>query len=725
MFTSGSASLALLIWFQYRIWFTIASVDLVAFFLKVTEPSLHGVIASAAIGILLFILLSKFSDSLTYALLPAWILPTLFLWPLNMWSFIIVTAVSITCLMRILVLLPYPKFVFARDRWHISLIVLVILTIIAFASQVWTYDRAWRTQYMFFFDWGMFFEPAMNTLRGELMMDYWEIPGESFFSRHFQPGFFVWFIPLLALFPYPQTMMAVGALFLSGSSLLIYYFARLRKLPPVFAGLCGLIYLLYPLFTNYNLSLFYGFHVIYFFIPVFIVFCCLYEKKMFGAAFAVFLFSLTIKETVGAFWVGWGIIQFITGHRKRGIIYAFIGGIYLICCMKLIIPAFSSGGGYLYQTHYEFLGNSLFEIALSPILRPCEFWGTLFQGKKLMQLFLLLLPFIPLIFSKSQWVACALVIWVFSLLSNHDNRINLHNQYTVELSIMICLAFIASISHYRRKPPDFLIKNLLLKGLPAPGRRHLIWNLTAACLFGAVIAYSFLAETPFNRFSDRIKFIKVANDRTPVREHVIKTVPPRSVLGCDERTGALMIGSNIKLTSLMKSYPCDYYFYDLGAKGIGPGSGFHNDLLKNKNFNVIWTYSTINNFYFLLQRNVDAKYPTPMRTLSEEEWRQAGSPIQLATNQDLFQAKVLIYRNPENRLVMRFSILVGQELDKYYQISTYAANDGDTRYFKTILGYGVTPIDEIKPGTVFQFEVPLPANWNQIQQGGCKLDAMP
>lgn len=287
------------------------------------------------------------------------------------------------------------------------------------------------------------------------------------------------------------------------------------------------------------------------------------------------------------------------------------------------------------------------------------------------------------------------------------------------------MAFIASVSHYYRKEPDFFMRNFLLKGLPVPRRRHLAWALISVSLFGAITAYAFLAETTFNKCSARIKFIETAKDRTSIREHIINIVPPGSVLGCDERTGALMIGSGMKLSLFVKGYPCDYYFYDMGAQGIGPDSYFHNNLLKNENFNVIWTYSTINNFYFLLQRDAEIKYPNPMLTLNEEEWNKNGSPLQLATNQDLFEARVFIYRNAQNNLVMRFSIMVKKELDKYYQISTYAANGGDTRYFKTILGYGVIPYDEMKSGTVFQFDISLPASWQQIQQGGCKLDAIP
>ncbi|MDD2404329.1 MAG: DUF2079 domain-containing protein [Victivallaceae bacterium] len=208
---------------------------------------------------LLMFLQKRFGlEQLTKAMVPALLLIPFFFFAYNFWTICAVIAIGSLCIFRLLLVLPAPKTIFSSDSKKYSLILLSIFTTIAIIQWIYLYDQSWKRQFMFFYDWGMFVEPALNTLRGDFMTEYWYNPGNSFLAHHFMPGFFIWFIPLMWLFPFPQTIMVVGALILGVSALLIFYFARQRKLPPVFAGLCGLLYLLYPTITNYNLSLFYG-----------------------------------------------------------------------------------------------------------------------------------------------------------------------------------------------------------------------------------------------------------------------------------------------------------------------------------------------------------------------------------------------------------------------------------------------------------------------------------
>lgn len=713
-------------WFLYRLCFDCVSTEVLYLTSFYKEPSIIFGSVSILITLSLIFLSLKYCkiENLSKALCPALTLAALFTFPMQIWSMIIMIPIISVCIFRMLLLLPVPRFIFCRDKYHISFIITLIITVISIIYSIWIYDKAWRNQYLFFFDWGMFVEPAMNTLRGEFMMDYFERSGEIFFSRHFQPGFFSWFIPLMWLFPYPQTVMVVGALFLSGSAILIFYFARIRKLPPFFAFCCSMVYLLYPTITNYNLSLFHGFHVIYFFIPVFILFCCLYEKKKLSTAFLVFIFSLTIKETVGAFWVGWGLCQFISGHRKRGIIYALIGGVYLIICMKLIIPSFTVGKGYMYMDAFGHLGDNMWEIALSPILRPNEFWNSLLVTKKIMLILLLVLPIFMGVVIKPFWVGCGAVTLVFIFMRRFDSldNINLYTQHTVEISTLIILSFIAATSYTFNKKSNGKVR-LFTIGMPEKSGRTVSWALLASGLFCSISAYSQLAQGIHTKNHATIKSLWERDSQIHIRDAILSMVPSGSTVGCDMRTGSLMIASGLKVM-YYDNDNADFYFYDFAEKYASIHGSPHSKLLKNPELGLIWIKFTPNNSYYLFKRNALSNFEYPLRRMPDEEWLNTGRKIDIPQNNDFFEVHLIMNRNPEGQFKIVFSIKVLSQLNKYYKVSTYFSNGNDVRYFNIPFAYAMVPPDDIKAGEVFQFEVTLPAHWTSLQGGGCKIEEM-
>ena len=130
-----------------------------------------------------------------------------------------------------------------------------------------------------------------------------------------------------------------------------------------------------PVVNNLNLSGMYGTHVISFFIPLLLLFYCLRRSGHPRWAFAVFLFSLTVKESVAVFWVGWSFCMMLE-RRQEWRNYALTGGIalgYFLLVTQWIIPGFS--GGYRYEHQYAALGGNLLEMALSPLLCDLRFSG--------------------------------------------------------------------------------------------------------------------------------------------------------------------------------------------------------------------------------------------------------------------------------------------------------------------------------------------------------------
>ncbi|MEI8247007.1 MAG: DUF2079 domain-containing protein [Lentisphaerota bacterium] len=318
------------------------------------------------------------------ALLPWALYIPLLAFELNIFSIIAFILLNGITVCRVVLLLPVSRFaagIATAGGERLWLILATLFTAAFTALGVYMSHVALKVQFLCFGDWGIFTEVAANTLNGNFLLCNWH-GGINFFSHHFMPGFFVLFTPLIWLFNTPYTTIIFGALTLWGSAMLIYYFARTKRLSPVYAFCLAMTYLLYPSLSNLNISIFYGFHVIYLFIPVFILFYIFHEREKYMIAFLIFLYSLTIQETVGVFWVGWGAVQFLSGKKKDGIIYAVIGAAFFIICIKLIIPACGVTQYIYVQERYSHLGSGIWEIIFSPVMKPYAFWGSFFHGEK-------------------------------------------------------------------------------------------------------------------------------------------------------------------------------------------------------------------------------------------------------------------------------------------------------------------------------------------------------
>jgi len=428
---------------------------------------------------------------------------------------------------------------------------------------------------------------------------------------------------------------------------------------------------------------------------------------------------LSIKETVGAFWVGWGIFQFLSGHRKRGILYALISGCYLILCIKFIIPAFSPENHYIYQSHFDYLGKTLLEIALSPILSPGAFFGALLAPKKLLLLSFLTLPFVPAIFTRPFWAGCCFVTMTFVFLRAGGTLINLHNQYTIEISIVLCLAFIAAVSDAYRNGANRGCR-LLSTGIPEVDKPHLAWALLGSGLVASLGAHLFLAEAFYSKNSSNINTIMRRPDRTAIRKKVTELVTPGTILGTDERSGALMLASPFKIANI-KYYPnCDYYFYDLSEFYGGISYDFHQKMLENPEFGLVWKSSASGADYYLFQRDAASKYPNPLHRRSEYQWHTIGQPLELAENNHLFSVHVRPIK-VSGRLGLTVTFSVKAKIDSFYRINFYASNGQNFHYYRFLFADGIVPPKDINPGDSWQVELPLPPNWTTLHSCGCKI----
>lgn len=342
-------------------------------------------------------------------------------------------------------------------------------------------------------DWGIYTAIAWNTFHGELLHGTW--PAPDFSAGHFMPGFFFPMSIVIGVLPSVFTVFCCGALALWGSAILVYFFARKQNFPRPYAAAFGILWLLYPSVSNLNYTLFYGINAIVSFLPVFFGFYLLRSQKHNKLAFLVFLFSLTIKETVGIFWLGWGIVLFCEGRRREGSLYGAIGALYFLFAVKVLIPYFSKTD-YIFYSQFEQLGGGMTDILLSPFVRPGEFWGQMLRIKNLQFLVLLLLPVFPGALNRPWLLGASALLLGFNFVRGSAEIVNLAMQYQVETIAMFTVAAVLGI---RRVKASGRLPRLLAYHLEGAKKRNTRLAMTAGTLGCAFFSHLFFAETFYGK----------------------------------------------------------------------------------------------------------------------------------------------------------------------------------------------------------------------------------
>lgn len=462
------------------------------------------------------------------------------------------------------------------ERYWLLLLTLLILLFIG--QGLWLYRETLNRLLLFWEDWGIFNEVAWNTLQGRwLQVDVHG--GENFFGDHFMPGFFLWFTPLLGVVRSPFLLPVIGALCLWGSAGLIYLLARRCRLSPAESFCCGLVLLFNPVVNNLNLSGMYGTHVISFFIPLLLLFYCLRRSGHPRWAFAVFLFSLTVKESVAVFWVGWSFCMMLE-RRQEWRNYALTGGIalgYFLLVTQWIIPGFS--GGYRYEHQYAALGGNLLEMALSPLLRPAVFWGTLIQEKNLFLVLFLLLPISFAVFRRWRLIPAALLLVVLNMLRGNPEMVNFllhHNTECVAFLLALCVTSLA-------EPGTVISDRIFFAGIRLPNACRKRRALLGGVLVSTLMSYWFFAQGVTGAAN-----LRSLLGRNPDCSEFFPEI--RSQI----RPGACFSGDNWSATMLMLrnrfvpwgSPLADYYLY--GSWYLRYGKEQHRKMLQNPEYSLVW-----------------------------------------------------------------------------------------------------------------------------------------
>jgi hypothetical protein len=575
--------------------------------------------------------------------------------------------------------------------------------------------RAFNTLFLLYQDWGEYASGYLKLAFGDgvRVIDFLVNAG------HWNPLANLTMSAAIRIYPDEKTIFLINSLLIASAAPLVYQLARNFRLPVGAALLTGALALVNPVFSNQHLALFYGFHPIYFFIPVLLGFFIFKQRGSRAGMIAMFVVSLFIQETVLVFWAGYAVYLALCRRRyvRGAALFVFAAGAFYLLS-SVVMPMAYDYTHYSQMFHYAHLGNSVPEVALAPVLRPAAFWGTLFSESNFLFAFALLLPFFPAVLPRPKLLIAILPLFAGVGLQSSRSLQTVALQYGTEITVVCFVAAIAGLASYR-KPPGLWWK-ILGVGLPEPAPRRLFAGLLGAMLFATLGCYfCFGKSAVFGKYS----FANIARlpDCSAAVAEVKKAIPAdrevrtqlrlRGHFVFDYPTGKIELGSGRAHTVVL----------NLNDNFEGNLADVHRRLVTDPRYTPVHFTSAGRDhlvvFDFDPAGKRSAEPPLFIRAMTAEEFRAAGAPVE--STDPHFEVAVRL--DAKERVLQCFLRPI-RPIDRDLDVGV-ALRRGDAAFHRVVpFGFGIYPAYQMRPGEVFILAVPLPPGWTGLDSAGVKLE---
>jgi len=329
------------------------------------------------------------------------------------------------------------------------------------------------------FDLAIHAQTVWGILHGSI---YSPILGAPFLGNHLNLILFL-ISPLYAVFPTPQTLLLLQALFIGLGVVPIYLLAR-DILDKKFATLFSLLYLTYPAlnFVNY-----FEFHPVAFTMFSLLFMIYYFEKEKFLPFLCFMLLSLLCKENIslGVFFFGLYVLFFTSRGWKWSIIPLVVACFWFACALKIMPYLNQDRIGF--SLIYSHLGGTIPQVVSNIFEHPGIILKLIFTGTNLKFLFQLLFPLAFLSLLSPKVLLISLPFFLQQLLSLRATDHTIYYHYAAKL---IPFLFISAIYGLR-----FLLKSRFMN------RRQ--WSLVGVLLTVSIVSnlHFGLLVKMFPRFS--------------------------------------------------------------------------------------------------------------------------------------------------------------------------------------------------------------------------------
>ena len=265
-------------------------------------------------------------------------------------------------------------------------------------------------------------------------------PEKPMFWGHFEPGALL-FTPLWALWPDLPMLFALQAVVIVGVSLPLYWIGRHVFQERVAALLLVVAWLVYPSATQLAYSASYGFHFGNVSLPLYFLALAFWLKKKRWWALVAAVGALLMKEEAAIVIGMFGLYVAIFERRPRlGMAITVIAFGYFLLMTTLVIPSVKLGY-YPQLRFFSDLGDSKWQILLSPLTKPRIFWGKLLEARSFYFAAALLAPLLFYPLRKPSLLFVGMLTFVFDCLYPALKSIAYHYQAALLPIVFWALAF--------------------------------------------------------------------------------------------------------------------------------------------------------------------------------------------------------------------------------------------------------------------------------------------
>ena len=250
---------------------------------------------------------------------------------------------------------------------------------------------------------------------------------------------------LYKIYPDVRWLFAVQALSLALGALPSWYLTIQAGLSKAQAYGVAVAYLLYPVVFNANL---FDFHPEVIAIPLILASVWAARVRQLGWFIIAIILILGCKAVLALTVAAMGVWLIVSEKKPLyGAIALAAGTAWFIIATQLIIPTFS-GEEAAAVNRYNFLGNSVGEIARNLIFKPGLVWGQTFTLPNLEYLVLLFLPWLWALSPKNLApLLCATPLLLLNLLTDYQLQKDLIHQYSLPILPFLVVTAIATLAN--------------------------------------------------------------------------------------------------------------------------------------------------------------------------------------------------------------------------------------------------------------------------------------
>jgi uncharacterized membrane protein len=416
------------------------------------------------------------------------------------------------------------------------------------------------------FDLGTFDNLHWNLVHGGPLFKISPISGPTGASHLGYHANFIAFAiaPVYALYPHPETLLALQALLMGGAAIPLFVWAR-RHVGAWPAAIISCCYLLYPPLHGANL---YDFHFLSL-SPFFIwTTLCLLEQRRDRLATVLLLMTLALREDVAASVVILGLYLAWWGKRPRaGTAVALVSGVYFLVMKFAVMRHFRADPSFV-DAYRGLLppGEATFGGVLMTVVgNPAFTLGTLLDRAKLVYVLMLLVPLAFLPVSRPIGLFFAIPGLVFTLLSTgYAPLLQISFQYTAHWTAFLFPALVLNLAHDKRPhfPGDALGTARLRAAMVA---------LVGATVIGSHQYGAVLQRQTARAGLDPFRFGTTPADRERRSElyTLIAMIPPRAKVVASETVVPHISGRPDAYTLRLGTYDADHLLFSLRVRVAG------------------------------------------------------------------------------------------------------------------------------------------------------------